>query len=141
MTVKLDSYTILEILKYAFWENLDDDETNISTAKLLKIRLISNKYAYGIHLYDILSYLRINIKNDNILDFWKKHINYFENAQDACKNAHAIAIMTEWDEFKNYDWQKIYDDMQKPAFVFDGRNLLDKNKLEKIGFVYQAIGS
>ena len=74
-------------------------------------------------------------------DLNKKHINYFENAQDACKNAHAIAIMTEWDEFKNYDWQKIYDNMQKPAFVFDGRNLLDKNKLEKIGFVYQAIGS
>lgn len=71
----------------------------------------------------------------------KKHINCFDNATDACKNAHAIAILTEWDEFKNYDWQKIYDNMQKPAFVFDGRNLLDKNKLENIGFIYQAIGS
>ena len=36
----------------------------------------------------------------------------------------------------NYDWQKIYDNMMKPAFVFDGRNLLDKAKLEKIGFQY-----
>ena len=71
----------------------------------------------------------------------KKHIECFENSYDACKNAHAIAILTEWDEFKTYDWQKIYDTMQKPAFVFDGRNILDKNKLEKIGFVYQAIGS
>lgn len=60
---------------------------------------------------------------------------------DACKDAHAIAILTEWDAFKTYDWQKIYDQMLKPAFVFDGRNLLDKEALEKIGFVYQAIGS
>jgi UDPglucose 6-dehydrogenase len=60
---------------------------------------------------------------------------------EACKDAHAIAILTEWDEFKTYDWQKIYEGMQKPAFVFDGRNLLNKKELEQIGFVYQAIGS
>lgn len=63
------------------------------------------------------------------------------NPYEACNNAHAIAVLTEWDEFKTYDWQKIYDGMLKPAFVFDGRNLLDKAALEKIGFVYQAIGS
>ena len=71
----------------------------------------------------------------------KQYIENFENANDACKDAHAIAVLTEWEEFKSYDWQKIYDNMQKPAFVFDGRNLLDKNKLEKIGFIYQGIGS
>jgi UDPglucose 6-dehydrogenase len=74
-------------------------------------------------------------------DLNKKHISCFQNGYDACKNAHAIAILTEWDEFKTYDWQKIYDNMQKPAFVFDGRNLLNKNELEKIGFIYQEIGS
>lgn len=63
------------------------------------------------------------------------------NAYDACNNAHAIAVLTEWDEFKTYDWQKIYDNMLKPAFVFDGRNILDKEALEKIGFIYQGIGS
>ena len=63
------------------------------------------------------------------------------DAYEACDHAHAIAVLTEWDEFKTYDWQKIYDNMLKPAFVFDGRNLLDKTKLEKIGFIYQAIGS
>lgn len=65
----------------------------------------------------------------------------FDNPYDACKNAHAIAILTEWDEFTTYDWQKIYDSMQKPAFVFDGRNILNRNELQTIGFVYQAIGS
>jgi UDPglucose 6-dehydrogenase len=49
--------------------------------------------------------------------------------------------MTEWDEFKDYDWQKIYDNMLKPAFVFDGRNLLDAKKIKEIGFVFQSIGS
>jgi UDPglucose 6-dehydrogenase len=40
----------------------------------------------------------------------------FENPYEACKEAH-IAVLTEWDEFVQYDWQRIYDSMQKPAFV------------------------
>ena len=71
----------------------------------------------------------------------RKLISVYENSYDACKNAHAIAILTEWDEFNSYDWQKIYENMQKPAFVFDGRNILDRKKLTDIGFVYQCIGS
>jgi len=58
----------------------------------------------------------------------------------ACKDAHAIAILTEWDEFKKYDWQNIYDNMMKPAFIFDGRNLLDHKLLKEIGFKVKAIG-
>ncbi|TXK72552.1 UDP-glucose 6-dehydrogenase [Mesonia sp. HuA40] len=64
-----------------------------------------------------------------------------QNPYEACKDAHAIAILTEWDEFKTYDWQKIYDQMQKPAFVFDGRGILNLEELEKIGFVCYQIGS
>ena len=63
-----------------------------------------------------------------------------KNPYDACKNSHAIAILTEWEEFKDYNWKKIYKSMNKPAFVFDGRNILDKTNLEKIGFVYKGIG-
>lgn len=68
-------------------------------------------------------------------------VSTFANAYDACKDAHAIAILTEWDEFTMYDWQKIYDSMHKPAFLFDGRNILDAKKLESIGFIYNGIGS
>jgi UDPglucose 6-dehydrogenase len=68
-------------------------------------------------------------------------ISSFDDPYQACMGAHAVAILTEWDEFTNYDWQKIYDNMQKPAFIFDGRNILNKIQLESIGFVYQAIGS
>ncbi|WP_396195390.1 UDP-glucose 6-dehydrogenase [Flavobacterium sp.] len=70
-----------------------------------------------------------------------KYMASFDNPYEACNEAHAIAILTEWDEFKDYDWQKIYDSMLKPAFVFDGRNLLDAEKMKAIGFVYQSIGS
>ncbi|PWA04874.1 UDP-glucose 6-dehydrogenase [Flavobacterium psychrotolerans] len=71
----------------------------------------------------------------------EKGITVFEDPYEACKDAHAIAILTEWDEFKAYDWEKIYDNMQKPAFVFDGRNVLDAKKMVSLGFVYSAIGS
>ncbi|MFL1010601.1 UDP-glucose 6-dehydrogenase [Flavisericum labens] len=64
-----------------------------------------------------------------------------KNPYEACYGAHAIAILTEWDEFKTYDWEKIYETMHKPAFVFDGRGILDIQKLQDIGFVCYKIGS
>ena len=59
-----------------------------------------------------------------------------------CAGAHAIAILTEWDAFKctNLDYQKIFDSMQKPAFIFDGRNIVDIPKLQAIGFHCWAVG-
>ncbi len=59
---------------------------------------------------------------------------------ETCKDAHAITVITEWDEFKTYDWKRIYDNMMKPAFIFDGRNILDHKKLMEIGFKVKAIG-
>ncbi len=59
---------------------------------------------------------------------------------ETCKDAHAVAVLTEWDVFKTYNWQKIYDNMLKPAFIFDGRGILDRAKLEEIGFVVYTIG-
>lgn len=70
----------------------------------------------------------------------KKSIEVLEDVYEACKDAHAIAIMTEWDEFKTLDWQRIYDNMKKPAFVFDGRHILDSELMNKIGFHFQVIG-
>jgi UDPglucose 6-dehydrogenase len=65
------------------------------------------------------------------------------NADDvyaACDGAHAIAILTEWDMFKTLDYERIYTSMAKPAFVFDGRNIVDIQKLRDIGFEVHAIG-
>jgi UDPglucose 6-dehydrogenase len=86
-------------------------------------------------IYGDLNYLATRSKEDNA-----KGITVFEDPYETCKDAHAIAILTEWDEFKEYDWQRIYDNMKKPAFVFDGRNILDGERLREIGFVFQAIG-
>jgi len=58
----------------------------------------------------------------------------------ACSGAHAIVLMTEWDQFKDLDYAKVYESMQQPAFIFDGRNLLDHDKLREIGFVVYGIG-
>jgi len=54
--------------------------------------------------------------------------------------AHALAVLTEWDEFKDFNWQEIKTQMNKPAFVFDGRKLLNRQLLESFGFHYYAIG-
>lgn len=59
----------------------------------------------------------------------------------AMQDAHAIAILTEWDEFKSYDWRKVYENMYKPAFLFDGRNILERKTLKEIGFEYRGIGN
>ncbi len=87
-------------------------------------------------MWSDLDYLETRSPEEN-----KQQLQAYENPYEACKEAHAIAILTEWDEFKSYDWQKIYESMLKPAFVFDGRNILDRNLLEKIGFVYKSIGN
>lgn len=69
-----------------------------------------------------------------------KQISICQSAMEACVGAEGIVVATEWDEFKDLDWQKIYDSMNKPAFVFDGRLILDQKKLEDIGFKVKCIG-
>ncbi|MGQ7947222.1 UDP-glucose 6-dehydrogenase [Flavobacterium sp. WC2509] len=69
-----------------------------------------------------------------------KQIFVYQSPKEALDQAHAIAVLTEWDEFKTYDWNTIYSSMYKPAFVFDGRNILDENKLTAIGFKVKGIG-
>jgi UDPglucose 6-dehydrogenase len=63
-----------------------------------------------------------------------------KTALEACHGAHAVAVLTEWDEFKDLDFGKIHDGMLKPAFLFDGRNILPHAKLKEIGFRVFAIG-
>ncbi|MCX2678321.1 UDP-glucose 6-dehydrogenase [Galbibacter sp. EGI 63066] len=86
-------------------------------------------------MYADLDYLNTRSSEEN-----RKGLTVCGDPYEACQGAHAIAVLTEWDEFKDYDWKKIYNNMQKPAFVFDGRGILDKNKLKEIGFVYYKIG-
>lgn len=90
----------------------------------------------------------IVISDPQALEYAKKdladcdgNIEYCEDPYIATKGSHAILIMTEWDEYKDLDFQKIYDSMEKPAFLFDGRNILDHAKLHKIGFNVYPLGT
>jgi UDPglucose 6-dehydrogenase len=80
------------------------------------------------------------IQRDLGIDADNENVTYCKDAYEATKDAHAILILTEWDEFKALDFKKIYDQMQLPAFLFDGRNLLDLEALRKIGFEASGIG-
>ena len=58
----------------------------------------------------------------------------------AAEKAHAIAVLTEWQLYKELDYQKIIHSMEKPSFIFDGRNILDHKKLFDLGFNVFSIG-
>ena len=90
----------------------------------------------GTQMLNDLDYLNTRPEKENA-----SYLQINEDPYKALEGVHAVAVLTEWDEFKSYNWEAIYDAMQKPAFVFDGRNILDKKELETIGFVYTAIGS
>ncbi|WLD24696.1 nucleotide sugar dehydrogenase [Flavobacterium dauae] len=86
-------------------------------------------------IYRDLDYLGTRSPEEN-----RRLVKVVNDPYKACNEAHAIAVLTEWDEFKTYDWQKIYSDMYKPAFVFDGRNILNKKELTAKGLVVYSIG-
>jgi UDPglucose 6-dehydrogenase len=87
-------------------------------------------------IYRDLEYLNTR-ESDSNRNLLKSNNDPYE----AMKGAHAVAILTDWDEFKAYDWQKIYDSMKKPAFIFDGRKILDKNEMKAIGFEIFSLGT
>ena len=122
----------------------DTNDTRESAAIYVADDLLNEQAAIAVYdpkvkpaqMWSDLNYLDSRSEAEN-----QKQLTAYQNPYEACNGAHAVAVLTEWDEFKSYDWQKIYEGMLKPAFVFDGRNILDKQTLERIGFVYKAIGS
>ena len=73
---------------------------------------------------------------ENLLE----NLEVCDSAKAASDQAHGTAVLTEWDDFKTLDWKAIHESMFKPAFLFDGRNLLDHSALSDIGFNVYAIG-
>merc|ERR1712154_122469 len=65
---------------------------------------------------------------------------FAQSPAEAVDGVHAIVVLTEWDEFKTYPYQDFYAKMLKPAFLFDGRGILNHKALEDIGFEVHAIG-
>jgi len=131
----------ISFLGWAFKK--DTNDTRESAAIYVADHLLNEQAYISVYdpkvledqVYADLDYLASRTQEEN-----RNGVKVVTDPYEACRGAHAIAVLTEWDEFKDYDWQKIYDSMLKPAKIFDGRNLLDTNKLTDIGFIVQAIG-
>jgi len=67
-------------------------------------------------------------------------VEFTEDPYAAAAGSHAVAVCTEWKLYAELDWKRIYDSMEKPAFVFDGRNILDAESLRAIGFEVVSVG-
>ncbi|MBN1829381.1 MAG: nucleotide sugar dehydrogenase [Deltaproteobacteria bacterium] len=70
----------------------------------------------------------------------KGEILFIDDPYEAAAASDALAVMTEWDLYKDLDFERIFDSMTKPAFIFDGRNILDRKKLFDMGFNIYAVG-
>ena len=131
----------IALLGWAFKK--DTNDTRESAAIYVADELLNERANIKVYdpkvpenkIYADLNYLETRAKHEN-----DELVQVVKDPYAACNNAHAIAVLTEWDEFKDYDWQKIYDAMLKPAFVFDGRNILDHEALRGIGFEVYSIG-
>ena len=74
------------------------------------------------------------------LEDFKENVEYCSDPYEAAKNAHAIAVLTEWECYKALDYKKIFASMEKPAFIFDGRNTLPHKELFEMGFNVIPLG-
>ena len=122
----------------------DTNDTRESAAIYVADELLneqSNVAVYDPKVEEEQMYADVDYLNTRTSEENRAGLSVYQDPYEACKDAHAIAVLTEWDEFKTYDWQKLYDQMQKPAFLFDGRGLLNIEELEEIGFVCYKIGS
>jgi len=131
----------IALLGWAFKK--DTNDTRESAAIYVSDHLLNEQAEIAVYdpkvnahqVYADLNYLNTRPEKEN-----EQLVSFMSDPYEAVKDAHAIAIMTEWDEFKTYDWEKIYHHMKKPAFIFDGRNILNKDEMTKIGFEYSSIG-
>uniref|UniRef100_A0A914DYC4 UDP-glucose 6-dehydrogenase n=1 Tax=Acrobeloides nanus TaxID=290746 RepID=A0A914DYC4_9BILA len=130
----------IAIFGFAFKKNTGD--TRESSAIYIAKHLLEERAK--LHFYDpkvtetTMRYDLSSVTENELVD---KLVTIHSCPYEAAKDAHAVVVLTEWDEFKTLDYEKIYENMQKPASIFDGRLILDQANLRNIGFRVFAIGS
>ncbi|WP_026810757.1 nucleotide sugar dehydrogenase [Arenibacter latericius] len=132
-----------KIIFYGWAFKKDTNDTRESAAIYVADALLDERAEITVYdpkvskeqIYADLDYLNTRSPEDN-----RRLLKVSNDPISITKDAHAIAILTEWDEFKTYDWSLIHENMLKPAFIFDGRRLLNKEKLTEMGFKYYKIG-
>lgn len=138
-----NTVTDKKIVFYGWAFKKDTNDTRESAAIYVADALLDEKANIVVYdpkvseetIYSDLDYLNTRSPEQN-----RKLLTVATDPIEATQNAHAIALLTEWDEFKAYDWKTIYKNMLKPSFVFDGRRLLDEEKMNEIGFHFYKIG-
>lgn len=132
-----------KIVFYGWAFKKDTNDTRESAAIYVADALLDEQAEITIYdpkvpedqVYADLDYLNTRTPQEN-----RRLLKVVNDPMEAAKEAHAIAILTEWDEFKTYDWKSIHKNMLKPAFLFDGRRLLDDEKMNSLGFNFYKIG-
>lgn len=120
------------LLGFAFKANTGD--TRESPAIYIARRLLEEKAEIVISDPHALANARSDMKGA------EGRISFEEDPYNAAKGCHAIAVLTEWEQYKGLDFHKIFREMVKPAFIFDGRNILDHQRCFNIGFNVYPIG-
>ena len=128
----------ITILGWAFKKNTNDtrESSSIYVAEhLLKKGALLNIYDPKVNSYKIINDISLHLKSleystKDIKELIKR-INIFDDILSASKNVDAISILTEWDEFKEFNWQKVLEGEDYPRYIFDGRLILDQNKIPK----------
>lgn len=132
----------IAIFGFAFKANTGD--TRESPAKYICHELLQEGAILSIYDPKVLKekmIMDLNNLDDSLELDVAKHVEVFEDPYLCVKGCHCIVICTEWTEFANYDYQRIYESMEKPACIFDGRRILNIDSIRKIGFSIETIGS
>jgi UDPglucose 6-dehydrogenase len=123
------------IALFGFAFKADTSDTRESPAIYVARKLLEERACIAITDPQALDNARIDLAEH------KENLDFIEDPYEAAKGAHAIAIMTEWDLYHALDWERIYRSMEKPSFLFDGRNILDHERLYNLGFNVYPLGS
>lgn len=133
-----------KICVYGFAFKADTGDTRESSAIAVIDMLLAENAKVAIYdpqvLHEQMIFDLKEINPANTQARLDKLVTIYDDPYECAKESHAILIMTEWKEFITYDYKRIYDSMWKPAFVFDGRNILDRDMLRKIGYCTHGIG-
>ncbi len=131
----------IAMLGWAFKKNTNDTR---ESASIYIADYLLNEHAeivvYDPKVTEEQIYSDLDYLGSRNVDANRQAVTVVNDPMEACEDAHAIAILTEWDEFKKLDWQKVYDKMLKPAFLFDGRNIINFQRISSLGFNMFRIG-
>ena len=138
---------LIAILGWSFKKNTNDSRESPSiylAKKLLYGGAIINVYDPMVNKSRIISDIKNLLIDDGNstkqIDDFLKRLNICDTLYKSVDKSNAISICTEWDEFKDIDWQKVKKLMNKYLLVFDGRNIVDKERIDELGFTSYVIG-